>query len=142
MKLNDKYILEDLKKIPTQGGEISKLLDKSNKNFYGFGELYTSSIKKNQIRAWKKHKKMKSNLIVIKGTVKFVLIDNDFKYSISFILSENKLQRLSLYEDVWFGFMGMSENDNTILNLASIEHDENEISRVSFETHQDKFFLR
>ena len=64
------------------------------------------------------------------------------KYSISFILSENKLQRLSLYEDVWFGFMGMSENDNTILNLASIEHDENEISRASFETHQDKFFLR
>ena len=85
---------------------------------------------------------MKSNLIVIKGTVKFVLIDNDFKHSISFVLGENKLQRLSLYEDVWFGFMGMSENDNTILNLASIEHDENEISRASFENHQDKFFLR
>mgnify|MGYP000214993826 FL=1 len=42
MKLNDKYILEDLKKILTQGGEVSKLLNKSNKNYYGFGELYTS----------------------------------------------------------------------------------------------------
>ena len=54
-------------------GDIFKILDNKSENYFGFGELYITSLKKGISKGWNLHKKMVLNLIVIKGKVRFVM---------------------------------------------------------------------
>jgi len=44
-------------------------------------------------------------------------------------LSKGNYQRLTVEPDLWVAFRGLS-NENIVRNLASIEHDSNEIENV------------
>ena len=49
--------LTTLKKIENSAGDIHKLLNSSEEDFKGFGEIYTSEVKVNSIKAWKLQQK-------------------------------------------------------------------------------------
>ena len=55
--------INNLKTFLTDGGSVGHVIKKNDKNFFGFGEVYYTSIKYNKIRGWKLHKKMIVNLI-------------------------------------------------------------------------------
>ena len=38
---------------------------------------------------------------------------------------------ITIPPNVWFGFQGLCEPDSLIMNCASIEHDPNEVERLS-----------
>ena len=57
-------------------GNIMKYIQKSDKNYLNFGEVYFSWIKKNNFKGWKFHKKMHMNLVVPVGSVRFVFYYN------------------------------------------------------------------
>ena len=44
-----------------------------------FGEIYFSTVNQNKIKAWKMHTKMKMNLIVPSGEIRFNFIDTNTK---------------------------------------------------------------
>ena len=57
--------------IKNKKGEIIKFINKNNKYFSGFGEVYFSEIKKNKIKGWNIHYKYKCILTVPFGNVEF-----------------------------------------------------------------------
>ena len=134
----DGIILTPLRRITHPKGDILHGMKHSDPGYSAFGEAYFSSILCNDIKAWKLHKQMTLNLIVPVGSVKFVMIDmrknsNSFNDSFEVTISKDNYQRLTVPSGVWFGFKGIGSNLNLIMNIASIEHDPNEVDRKEIE---------
>jgi dTDP-4-dehydrorhamnose 3,5-epimerase len=123
--------LTPLKQIHNPKGDIFHALKMSEPTFSNFGEAYFSTIHKNDIKGWKQHSKMQCNLIVPSGSVKFVCFDNNGFYETT--LNKENYARLTIEPGVWFAFTGLEE-ENLILNLASIEHSPNE--QITKELHE------
>ena len=69
----DKIILTPLKIISNPKGDIFKVIKKNDAGFVSFGEVYFSTVNKNEIKGWKKHRKMTLNIVVPIGEIKFVI---------------------------------------------------------------------
>ena len=117
-----------LKKIPLKKGYVLKGINKKDNFFFGFGEIYFSFVKKNQIKGWKKHNKMKMNLIVPIGTVEFRFYSEKENEYRNIIIGEKNYKRLFVPSGIWFAFKG-HEKRNLIINLSNIIHSQNESSR-------------
>ena len=133
----DGVILTKLKQIHHPKGDVFHAMKKSDQGFDGFGEAYFSTIRKDDIKGWKKHTKMTLNLIVPSGEIKFVVYDENTNEFFNVQLSQENYQRLTLKPNLWMAFKGISKNA-MLLNLASIEHDSNEcISKKLVEIKYD-----
>jgi len=122
--------LTPLKRIEHEKGDVLHGMKKSEDSFFGFGEAYFSTVIKGEVKAWKCHKKMVLNLIVPVGAVKFVIKDAiDINRTFETILSKDNYSRLTIQPGLWFGFMGIGDGLNLVTNIASIEHDPEEVER-------------
>jgi dTDP-4-dehydrorhamnose 3,5-epimerase len=130
--ISDKIILTPLKKIHNSKGGIFHAMKKSDKGFSGFGEAYFSTVNNNEIKGWKKHTKMTLNLVVVTGEIEFVVYDYDGDSFFNVKLSKKNYQRLTVKPNLWLAFRGL-DNENMLLNLASIEHDPNESDNVDLD---------
>ena len=125
----DGVILTPLKQIHNPKGDIFHAMKKSDDGFDGFGEAYFSTIHKNDTKGWKKHTKMTLNLIVSSGAIRFVVYDENTKEFFNFVISQENYLRLTVKAGLWMAFRGMEEN-NMLLNLASIEHNPEEAKNL------------
>jgi len=123
-------ILTPLKQITHPKGDIFHAMKKSGEGFSGFGEAYFSTVNKNDIKGWKKHTEMTLNLVVVTGEVEFVVHDGDDFFNVK--LSKKNYQRLTVKPNLWLAFRGI-DDENMLLNLASIEHDPNESKNVDLD---------
>ena len=121
----DGIILTPLKRIHSPKGDIFHAIKKSDKGYNGFGEVYFSSIKKNNIKGWKKHNKTTLNIVVPIGKIKFVIYNQENNEFFSVTLSQDNFYRLSVMSGLWLAFKGI-DSENMLLNLISIEHNPNE----------------
>jgi dTDP-4-dehydrorhamnose 3,5-epimerase len=128
--------LTDLKQIKTEKGAIYHAMKSSEETFKSFGEAYFSFVEPNEIKAWKTHQQMVLNLVVPIGSVKFVLFDQredssshgkTFEVTLS---PEDNYKRLTIPPKVTFGFKGIGEKTNLVLNMASIEHRPDEMVNI------------
>ena len=110
-------------------GSVMHALKKSDSGFRNFGEIYFSNIKYKNIKAWKRHTKMTMNLVVPVGRVKFVFYSEEKNIFEEYILGEDNYNRLTVNPLLWFGFQGMEEGKNLVMNIANIEHDPDEVER-------------
>ena len=115
-----------LKIIENGNGNIMHALKKHEKSFSKFGEAYFSKIKYKKIKGWKYHERMKLNLIVPFGKVRFIFYDCKSKNFLEEIIGEKTYYRLTVKPKTWFAFQGLSKKESLILNIASIPHDSNE----------------
>jgi len=127
----DGVLLSPLRTIPTAGGPVRHAMKASDAGFHGFGEAYFTSIEHRAVKAWKRHHRMWSSLIVPVGAVRLQLVDDRVDSptrgsAMDLILGPENYQRLSMPPGLWFGFQGVSAGLNLMLNLASIEHDPGE----------------
>ena len=119
-----------LKKIPTDGGDVLHFLKNGDQGYKRFGEIYFSQIKYGKVKAWKKHLKMTLNLVVPVGNVRFVFYSpNKDIFRVEEIGSSN-YSRIIVPPGIWFGFKGLSKNNNLVSNLANIKHDPQESINV------------
>tara|TARA_B100002019_G_C21260431_1_gene596395 strand:+ start:1724 stop:2149 length:426 start_codon:yes stop_codon:yes gene_type:complete len=123
----DDIKLFDLTEIKVEGGNIIKILNKDDSHFKGFGEIYFSNVDHKKIKAWKFHKHMHLNLFVFRGKIKFVFFDENSVLDV--VSSEDNYQLIHVPPRIWFGFQGLDTGTNTLLNIADIRHDMNEIER-------------
>jgi dTDP-4-dehydrorhamnose 3,5-epimerase len=120
--------LVELKIINIQEGNVYHGMKASDVGYQGFGEAYFSEVKKGAVKAWKKHSEMTMNLVVPTGEIGFVIFD-DRSYSgtqgefQTLNLSLDNYRRLTIPPGLWFGFKGLGDRTNLLLNLANIEHD-------------------
>lgn len=125
----DSIIVTPLSRIVTQGGDVMHAMKHVDSGYAGFGEAYFSWINANAIKAWKKHTRMTMNIIVPVGKVRFVFfLDDNTPFRIEEIGSDH-YARLTIPPGIWFGFQGLSESGNLLLNIASIMHDPEEVER-------------
>ena len=125
-------LLTPLKQIYNQKGNILHAIKKSEPAFLDFGEVYFTMVKQNEIKGWNKHKEATINLVVPIGKVFFVIYDdrdssnsksNFFKIE----LSDSNYQRLTIPPNLWVSFKGIGSNSNMIMNLSTMEHDQDEL---------------
>ena len=124
--------INNLKTFLTDGGSVGHVIKKNDKNFFGFGEVYYTSIKYNKIRGWKLHKKMIVNLMVLIGKLEIIIFDNRKKSKTNgkfkkIILNENDGKRLTINKNLWFAFKGISKTETKIINISNILYDKNEL---------------
>jgi dTDP-4-dehydrorhamnose 3,5-epimerase len=128
--LPDGVIVTPLRIIDRELGNIMHAMKTADEGFAGFGEAYFTFVKYKAIKGWKKHRQMTLNLVVPAGAVRFVLLDDretttgHAHFEIELSLSNYK--RLTVPPGIWFAFQGIGEQENMILNLASIRHDPDE----------------
>ncbi len=125
----DRITLTPLKIIESKIGSVLHGLKLSEESFNGFGEAYFSTLNYGIIKGWKKHNRMILNLIVVIGKIKFVVYDENKNKFYEFILSKKNHSRLTIKPGLWVAFKGLS-TENMLLNIASIEHDPNEVESI------------
>ena len=86
--MSNRYTLKDLETFKLEKGNLFKGLSINDENYYGFGEVYFTSIMPTLIKGWKKHLKMTLNIIVLTGKVKFVIVNELEKSKIDFVSLE------------------------------------------------------
>ena len=67
-------MLKKTKVFKDSRGQVIKMINKNDKFFKKFGEIYFSTILPGKIKAWRKHKKNTCNLMLLKGNVVLKLI--------------------------------------------------------------------
>jgi len=125
-----------LRRIPTLGGEVRHGMKANDPGFAGFGEAYFSVVDPRAVKGWKRHLRMTLNLVVVVGTIRFV-VRNDQSDVAAFELSPDQpdsYRRLTVGPGLWMAFGGVAAGSNMLLNLASLPHDPTEAETVSLST--------
>jgi dTDP-4-dehydrorhamnose 3,5-epimerase len=138
-KMIDGVTVTPLKMIKGERGNIMHALKRSDPEFMSFGEAYFSTVTFGDVKGWKKHRKMVLNLVVVEGKVKFVVFDDRRDSSTKgayFQVTLSPMEyyaRLTVQPGLWLAFEGLGNEQNILLNIASIEHDptEAELSAIS-----------
>ena len=125
--------------ISNQKGDIKHIIKLISNGYVGFGEAYFSNIKINEIKGWKKHKKMTLNLVVPYGKIKFVAFNNNgIKFNkintfFEVILSADNYYRLTVPPGLFLAFKGLDFNESILLNFSDIEHKDDIVESVQLE---------
>ena len=126
----DSVVITPLKRIATGSGDVMHGMKSTDSGYAGFGEAYFSWIDHGAIKAWKKHSCMTMNLLVPVGSVRFVFTLDASDAFREIVIGENHYSRLSVPPGIWFGFQGVGDSGNLVLNIASIGHDPAEVERL------------
>ena len=98
-----KLIIHNLKVIKNSKGDIKKYLDLKILKKFKISEVYFSEIKKNKIKGWNLHKKATCLLSVAFGSVKFQIMDRNFKLVKTIEYIHNSGYFFSSGDDTWHG---------------------------------------
>ena len=131
----NKIIDSKIKIIKQAKGSIRKLFKYNDIGYMGFGEMYISECKYGEIKGWKKHKEMTCNLILLEGKIKLVICKNhpDTKSKSNFIvhnLTKKNPVRITIPPNYWFGFQGISKENNSLINFSNIIHSDKEVETL------------
>jgi dTDP-4-dehydrorhamnose 3,5-epimerase len=130
-----------LQRIPDERGTILHMLKCTDAHFTQFGEIYFSTIYKDVIKGWHKHKEMTLNYACISGRIKLVLYDDRNSSPtkdtlIEIFLGIDNYSLVVIPPDVWNGFKGMSEPYAIVANCCSHPHDPSRSVRMDpFNNH-------
>lgn len=137
--------LTALRRIPTPDGEVRHGLRRDDPDFVGFGEAYFSEVLPRRTKGWKMHRVMTMNLVVVQGSVRFLLCDDDERghESGEVLLSVGSeiglYGRLTVAPGIWMAFTGIGDGTNLLLNLASHPHDPEEARCASLSDFAHRF---
>lgn len=121
-------LLTKEKHILNEKGDIFHIIKKTSNGFSKFGEAYFTTIKQNEIKGWKKHKKMTLNLAVPVGEVEFVVSDGKGNFEKN-TLSPKNYYRLTVSPNLWVAFRGVGDY-NLVINIADLEHNPDEAENI------------
>ena len=123
-----------VQKIHHPKGDIYHALKCTDTTFSEFGEAYFTTVHNGDTKGWKKHTKMRMNLVVPVGTVTFFLHSEESGKTATITLGAQNYQRLTIEPGVWVAFRGGNDSSdsglNLVLNIASLPHDPDEAENV------------
>ena len=119
--------------INVKGGNVFKIMKKSNHKEFSFKEAYFSSIDFNFVKGWKMQSKMQSNICVPIGKVKFTFVSKDFKKHKTLIIGEENYGIIYIPPKICYSFKGLSKKTSLILNISDYEHDEKDVKKINLD---------
>lgn len=128
-------LFSPLRRIATPKGEVRHALRASDAGFSGFGEAYFTEILGGETKGWKRHRRMTMNLVVVCGTVRFVIHDGTGSRTIQDLSVDGiaPYGRLTVPPGLWMAFRGIRPGSNLLMNLASLPHDPDEADTAAVE---------
>jgi dTDP-4-dehydrorhamnose 3,5-epimerase len=123
-----------LRRIPDERGTIYHMLRSTDPHFIGFGEIYFTSIYRDVIKGWHRHRDMTLNYACIWGRIKLVLYDDrpgspSHGTTTEHFLGIDDYSLVVIPPQVWTGFKGMSEV-SIVANCATHPHDPARTERI------------
>lgn len=124
-----------LKRIPDERGTIYHMLQANDPHFIEFGEVYFTSIYRDVVKGWHRHREMTINYVCIFGRIKLVIYDDredsPTKGEIMEIfLGPDRYALVIIPPDLWCGFKGMSDPHAIVANCTTHTHDPARTTRV------------
>ena len=124
-----------LRRIPDERGTILHVMSSKDPWFERFGEVYCSTVYREAIKGWHKHREMTLNYACLYGRVKCVLFDDrptsPTRRSIMEIyLGPDSYDLLVIPPEVWNGFKGLSDPFAMIANCCTHPHDPSRSERL------------
>lgn len=130
-----------LRRIPDERGTVLHMLRSTDPHFERFGEIYFSTIYRDAVKGWHKHREMTLNYACIFGRIKLVIYDDREKSPTKGALKElflgpDDYSLVVIPPGVWNGFKGMSEPHAIVANCCTHPHDPSRSERLDpFENH-------
>lgn len=110
----DGALVVPLRRIPDERGTILHMLRSTDEHFQQFGEIYFTTIYRNVVKGWHRHREMTLNYACIFGRIKLVLFDDRNDSPTRGVLQEIFLgpdnhSLVVIPPGVWSGSKGMSD---------------------------------
>jgi dTDP-4-dehydrorhamnose 3,5-epimerase len=133
-RLADVHVVP-LRRIPDERGTIFHMLRRSDDHFVEFGEIYFTTVYRDVIRGWHKHREMTLNYACIHGRIKLVLFDDREGSSThgeldEIFLGPDNYALVVIPPGVWTGFKGMTDPYAIVANCCTHEHDPSRSTRL------------
>ncbi len=131
----DGVSLHPLKQISVPKGDLWHAFKASDEGFVGFGEAYFTQIQPHEVKGWKRHNRCVLNLVVVSGSIKFVIYDDRIssptKGQFQEILLSPKInyQRLTVPSGLWMAFAGADSTTSMLIDLIPEVYDPSESDR-------------
>lgn len=123
-----------LRRIPDERGTVYHMLKVSDPHFEQFGEIYFSSIYRDVVKGWHRHRDMTLNYACVTGRIKLVLFDDRDESA-----TRGELMEVFLGPDdyslaivpplVWNGFKGLTDVA-LVANCCTHPHDPSRSERL------------
>jgi dTDP-4-dehydrorhamnose 3,5-epimerase len=128
-------IIKKLKKIPDERGTIFKMLQATDEEFKGFGEIYFSTVYPGVVKGWHLHEEAYLNYAVIKGMIKLVLFDgrpgSPTEGEIQEIyLGKHNYCLVQIPPNVWNAFKGIGTEEAIVANVNTLPHEQDKMKRL------------
>jgi dTDP-4-dehydrorhamnose 3,5-epimerase len=120
-------LIVPLRRIPDERGTIFHMLRSTDPHFREFGEIYFTSIYREVVKGWHRHRQMTLNYACIWGRVKLVLYDDrpgspTRTALVERFLGPDDYSLVVIPPGIWTGMKGMSEV-SLVANCATHPHD-------------------
>jgi dTDP-4-dehydrorhamnose 3,5-epimerase len=117
-----------LRRIPDERGTIHHMLRRTDPHFVEFGEIYFSSIYRNVIKGWHRHRNITLNYACVVGRIKLVLYDDrdtspTRQGLMEIFLGPDNYSLVVIPPEVWNGHKGMTDPFALVANCATHPHD-------------------
>ena len=125
----DEIKIKNLSVINNEKGDVLKGFLKSEDETIEVNEVYFTEINPSEIKAWKRHKTMTCNLIVLRGKIKIVIQKRD-KNFLTQILSKENYIMITIPPNFWFVFQCLTEEIGLLVNISNEEHNDDEAEQI------------
>jgi dTDP-4-dehydrorhamnose 3,5-epimerase len=117
-----------LRRIPDERGTVMHMLRRTDPHFREFGEIYFSTVYRDVVKGWHRHREMTLNYACVFGRIKLVVYDDREQ-------SETRGQLMELFlgpddyslavipPELWNGFKGMTDPYAIVANCCTHSHD-------------------
>ena len=123
-----------LGRIPDERGTIYHMLRRTDPHFREFGEIYFTSIYRDVVKGWHRHREMTLNYACIWGRIKLVLADEREGSPtrgaiVERFLGPDDYSLATIPPGIWAGFRGM-DDVSIVANCATHPHDPSRTERL------------
>jgi dTDP-4-dehydrorhamnose 3,5-epimerase len=123
-----------LRRIPDERGTIYHMLRATDPHFVAFGEIYFTSIYRDVVKGWHRHRDMTLNYACIAGRIKLVLYDDRPDSAtqgaiVERFLGPDDYSLAIIPPGIWAGFKGMTD-EALVANCATHPHDPTRTDRL------------
>jgi len=111
------------------------MLSRTDPHFVEFGEIYFSTIYRDVVKGWHRHREMTLNYACVYGRIKLVLYDERTKSAtqgelMEIFLGPDNHALVQIPPDLWNGFKGMSDPFAIVANCCTHPHEPSRSSRL------------
>jgi dTDP-4-dehydrorhamnose 3,5-epimerase len=130
----DGVTIVPLARIPDERGTVHHMLARTDPHFIEFGEIYFTTVYRDVIKGWHRHREMTLNYACIWGRIKLVLFDDRDSSAtrgevVERFLGPDDYSLVIIPPGVWNGFKGMAET-SVVANCCTHPHDPSRSDRL------------